>query len=106
MGNQLVRNTWDTHCVILPAERFSAPYNHWQYNERCRDFELEAAECVCAYGFLIGQTKCKDILDDLLECASGEKLMNRQEILVSEFARKVKAGERTFEEIPFIYTFD
>lgn len=106
MGNKLVLNTWDSNTVILPVNRFTAPYYHWQQDGHCRDFELEAAECIDAYGFTQGRTKCRDLLEDLLECSTGEKQRNRQEILITEYARKVKAGEKTFEEAPFIYAFD
>ena len=39
-----------------------------QCRKECRDFEMNAVECLEAYGAVKGKVKCQDYLDDLKEC--------------------------------------
>ncbi|XP_017879575.1 uncharacterized protein LOC108624651 [Ceratina calcarata] len=75
---------------------------HVQDDGLCRDFELQLAECVEAYGFYRGQTKCEAMIHDLSECLKGEKRRSRNDIIYGEMTRQVENGERKYEKPPFL----
>lgn len=54
--------------------------NHQQY-DKCGEFELNAVECIEAYGARRAETKCADLIKDFAECQSMKKQMMR--VLVS-----------------------
>lgn len=43
------------------------------FMSRCADYELNAAECLEAYGYYRAERYCKDYLDDLEECGWARK---------------------------------
>src|SRR6266516_2670572 len=53
-----------------------AHHNQHQYlgtKSRCADFEMNALECMEAYGYYRGIKTCKDYIDDWNECVSSQK---------------------------------
>lgn len=50
-------------------------------------------ECLEAYGYDLGQSKCKDIIDDFNECVYMKKQLLRMEALQRERARQYRAGK-------------
>lgn len=88
--------------IDSPLNAKASVLAHAQYHTECRDFELNIAKCIDAYGFHKAIQKCKPLIHDFEECLYQEKRRQRHEILVSEFYRQVKAGERKYEKAPFI----
>ena len=60
----------------------------------CADMELNAYECLEAYGGTRGAIVCKTLLDDYHECVSGFKSIRRAEEIHKERIRQVARGEK------------
>jgi hypothetical protein len=74
---------------------------HFQSQERtahhyscCADLELNAYECLEAYGIIRGGIVCKQLLDDYLECVGAYKSVRRAEEMKKERIRQVATGKR------------
>ncbi|KAK1118478.1 hypothetical protein K0M31_015175 [Melipona bicolor] len=95
---------YKAHKVAIdsPFNKMSSVLSHAQYHAECRDFELNIAKCIDAYGFHKAIQECKPLIHDFEECLYQEKRRQRFEILAGEFHRQVKAGERKYEKAPFI----
>ncbi|XP_043463323.1 uncharacterized protein LOC122499204 [Leptopilina heterotoma] len=74
--------------------------NSTQDNERCIKFELNAADCLEAYGKHHANKKCIDYMDDLRECIFRNKQNMRVVLMRNERARQLKAGEREIFHAP------
>lgn len=88
--------------IDSPLNEWSSVMVHSQYLAECRDFELNIAKCIDAYGFHKAIKKCQLLINDFEECVQKEKRRQRFEIISSEFHRQVQAGERKYEKAPFI----
>jgi NADH dehydrogenase (ubiquinone) Fe-S protein 5 len=72
---------WKTMTNIIPFLR--SPFtdltgclvNH-QYYGRCEEMEMRVMNCLEAYGLDRGRKKCKNLMEDLQECASRKKQVN------------------------------
>lgn len=73
--------------------------DHQQYH-KCGTFEMDMMECLEAYGYDKGLTKCKDLCDDFKECLYMKKQMLRIEAMQKERARQYRAGERKVQYSP------
>lgn len=59
----------------------------------CADFELNAAECLEAYGLVRGAEKCVQFIDDARECKYRWMSRMRYMIMRQERYRKIVKGE-------------
>lgn len=59
----------------------------------CGDMELNAAECLEAYGVWKGQEKCAKYLEDLTECKLNTIQQARSIVMNLERAKKIAKGE-------------
>lgn len=55
---------------------------------------MKVVDCLEAYGLEKGKTKCADLIDDFQECAHRYKQNQRNEAMLAERERQIKAGER------------
>ncbi|CAH1109725.1 unnamed protein product [Psylliodes chrysocephalus] len=69
-----------------------------QWYGRCADLELQALDCLEAYGLDRGIKKCDLLLQDFTECSLRIKQMNRMFAMRNERHRQYFAGERSKEE--------
>lgn len=78
-----------------------------QESEICSDFELRFAECLEAYGYPKGETKCLPYLRDLRECLFGAKQVRRCELMKRERERQWSTGElkQHYEKAPRTDTY-
>lgn len=58
----------------------------------CSDFELNAVECVEAYGLQRGYHKCRDFLIDYDECLKNTVTRIRNEIMDEERVKQILKG--------------
>lgn len=59
----------------------------------CSDMELNAGECLEAYGMVKGQERCAKFVEDLYECRFQWKSKMRYHIMRMERCKKVAKGE-------------
>lgn len=64
----------------------------------CMDMELNAAECIEAYGINKGMDLCFKFLEDLSECRHGRLRGMRTRIMKEERLKKVIKGEIPFSK--------
>ena len=65
----------------------------------CADFELNAAECMEAYGLRNGSQLCAAFIEDLFECKTNLTSHMRMNLMRLEVMKKVANGENKFSEI-------
>lgn len=65
------------------------------YRMPCGDIELNAMECLEAYGAVKGQQRCKDFLDDLHECRHQGLRKMRWYAMRLERNKQVITGQRS-----------
>ncbi|KOC63348.1 hypothetical protein WH47_04797 [Habropoda laboriosa] len=87
--------------IITKYIRFGRP--HTQANEECKNFEIDLARCIQAYGYTKAQDECKAYIDDLQEWLSAPKRMHRSEIMNGEYERQIESGERERNKKPIPY---
>ncbi|KAF6201900.1 hypothetical protein GE061_004296 [Apolygus lucorum] len=61
----------------------------------CMNMEMRAINCLEAYGEEMAQKKCKDMLEDLYECVTKTKQMERVYQMRSERLRQIRRGLRS-----------
>ncbi|KAI9551484.1 hypothetical protein GHT06_021817 [Daphnia sinensis] len=81
-----------TRFTDMSAALFSAQ------KTECKDFELRYVYCLEAYGKSLGESKCKDLKDDIQECFFKFKQLARTEAIKNERVRQLKSGELKPEE--------
>ncbi|CAG2115317.1 unnamed protein product [Medioppia subpectinata] len=64
---------------------------------RCAEFQLNAVECLEAYGAKRGRRVCSRYLDDYQECIRGYKQSQRVNEMTKERLKQVMRGERTLD---------
>lgn len=67
-------------------------------NSECKDFELRYVYCLEAYGKSLGESKCKDLKEDMRECIFKIKQLSRVYAISNERSRQLKSGELKPEE--------
>ena len=67
-GFELFETVFRTRFTDLGATMFTH-----QKMGKCGDFELKMMNCMEAYGKPLGDTKCKDLVDDFSECITNAK---------------------------------
>ncbi|KAI1290283.1 hypothetical protein HDE_08379 [Halotydeus destructor] len=65
---------------------------------KCADLELNAWECMEAYGHYRGERYCHDYMEDLEECFSSRKQRKRIHYMTLERVKQLKAGERSLSD--------
>lgn len=70
----------------------------YQWYGRCADFELNAMECIEAYGKDLGRIKCEQLIKDFKECSLREKQRKRFFTMRFERHRQYWMGERSKED--------
>lgn len=75
------------------SDLLPAGYSHQTFG-RCMKFEDHYLQCVEAYGQRLSETKCKDYKDDLYECNTLSKQIQRVTLMQRERERQIKAGEK------------
>lgn len=71
-----------------------------QWGDKCGKLELQAVECVEAYGIDKGLKACDVLLRDFRECVTGELQDRRLYAMYRERERQYKAGERQERYFP------
>jgi NADH dehydrogenase (ubiquinone) Fe-S protein 5 len=56
-----------------PITDFSGGLINAQHYDKCGQFELDAIECLEAYGQDRGKVKCRDLMEDFHECLTMTK---------------------------------
>lgn len=64
----------------------------------CADFELNAAECLEAYGIVRGTGKCAKFMEDLKECRYLWNTKMRYVIMKHERMKQIVTGEKPISE--------
>ncbi|XP_051176323.1 uncharacterized protein LOC127291299 [Leptopilina boulardi] len=77
-----------------PFDGLWGALNVSQDNERCMQFEINAANCLEAYGKHHVRGKCADFILDLRECTFRNKQNMRVFLMKQERMRQYRAGER------------
>jgi len=62
---------------------------------RCAEFQLNAIECLEAYGAHRGRAHCQNFLDDYVECLHGFNQLQRVTEMKKERVKQVMRGERS-----------
>ncbi|KAL1457042.1 hypothetical protein WDU94_001718 [Cyamophila willieti] len=75
------------------TDMFPSSWSHQTFG-RCKKFEDRFLQCSEAYGLKLSEQKCKDFVDDLVECNTRDKQAKRIKLMEKERERQIKAGER------------
>uniref|UniRef100_A0A1B6DI93 Complex I-15 kDa n=1 Tax=Clastoptera arizonana TaxID=38151 RepID=A0A1B6DI93_9HEMI len=88
-----------TPLLQTPFTDFLGSISHHQRYGRCADFEMKMMNCLEAYGAQRGEEdKCKDIIEDFMECHTLKKQGKRLEAMRIERHRQWLKGERSSED--------
>lgn len=93
--------------MVFPAKGIMYDVNMMQHGQgsmadgrryACSDLELNAMECMEAYGTIKGMTRCRPFFDDLHECRTQFYKKLRHKIMKQERLKQVLSGERKWSE--------
>lgn len=66
--------------------------------QRCSMFELNATECLEAYGIHKGRELCSKFFEDFQECRTGKMAELRRNIMMAEMYKKILKGEKKLKD--------
>lgn len=65
---------------------------------KCADFEINAVECLEAYGMIKGSSQCRKYIEDLMECQSNVLSNYRIKSMFIEKMKQIGKGERSWAD--------
>lgn len=70
---------------------------HEGRRELCADLEINASDCLEAYGAIKGRSECKKFVEDLQECRYAAIRQMRNYLMRMERFKQVATGQRSWE---------